>query len=109
MPFYKKDYYHADLCRVCDFEELIIDWYPLNITDDISRERVLLMNGFDDLLDHSNDFHFIANSFMYEGANLQLTKVFVGGIDFRVLKLELKAQNPKACLIGCTNPRSSVA
>lgn len=37
MPFYKKDYYHADLSRVCDFEELIIEWCDLK---DINNKQL---------------------------------------------------------------------
>ena len=28
--FYKKDYYHIDLLRTCDLEEMIPEWYDLD-------------------------------------------------------------------------------
>ena len=55
---------------------------------------MLLINGFEDLVQHNDDFEFIWNSFGREDSNLDLVKVFVGGIDFRVLKLELCARLP---------------
>lgn len=64
MPFYKKEYYHADLSRVCDFEELIIEWCHLkDLKNEVQRDKILLQNGYDDLIDHNDDFMFIANSF----------------------------------------------
>jgi len=46
------------------------------------------------LLNHSQDWKFIANQFARPNTtkhNLVLERVFVGGIDLRMLKLELKA------------------
>ena len=64
MPFYKKDYYHADLSRVCDFEELIIEWCQLDdITNAELTDKTLMQHGFDELVDHYDDFMFIAESF----------------------------------------------
>lgn len=94
MPFYKKDYYHADLSRVCDFEELIIEWCHLkDLRNASSIDQALALCGCDDLVDHHDDFLFLANSFN-EKSNLELVSVHVGGIDYRVLKLKLKAQVP---------------
>lgn len=33
MPFFAKDYYKADLNRICDAEELVSEWYPIDIYD----------------------------------------------------------------------------
>lgn len=94
MPFYKKDYYHADLNRVCDFEELIIEWCQLkDISNTEQTDKILQQNGYEDLLDHSDDFQFIAQTF-HEKSNLELMSVEIGGIDFRVMKLKLKAGMP---------------
>ena len=57
MPFYKKEYYHADLSRVCDFEELIIEWCNLkDISNAEQTDKDLQMHGLDDLFDHHDDF-----------------------------------------------------
>lgn len=94
MPFYKKDYYHADLSRVCDFEELIIDWCHLkDLRNGAKIDEALALYGCDDLVDHHDDFLFLANTFT-DKSNLELVSVHVGGIDYRVLKLKLRAQIP---------------
>lgn len=38
MPFFQKDYFKADLSRVCDYEELVPEWYWLDLDDATSRE-----------------------------------------------------------------------
>jgi hypothetical protein len=46
------------------------------------------------LLDHHQDWKFIANQFARPNTskhNLVLESIFVGGIDLRMLKLELRA------------------
>jgi|LauGreDrversion2_3_1035106.scaffolds.fasta_scaffold985532_1 hypothetical protein len=55
---------------------------------------MLTQHGFTDLLKHHQDWKFIANSFARTNSsrlNLVLESVFVGGIDLRMLKLELRA------------------
>ena len=98
MPFFKKDYYKADLNRICEAEEIVSEWYPIDIYDQQARDQMLTQHGFTDLLDHHQDWKFIANQFARPNTskhNLVLESVFVGGIDLRMLKLELRAQNGK--------------
>jgi len=95
MPFYKKDYYKSDQFRICDLEELVIEWSSLgNIRAKQKRETILLNNNYHDLLDHDDDFMLIANTFG-DHANLDLIEILIGGIDFHVLKLILKAKKLK--------------
>ncbi len=89
MPFFGKDYYKADLNRVCDAEEIVSEWYSLDIYNPKARDQMLTQHGFTDLLKYQQDWRFIANQFR---GNLVLENVFVGGIDLRMLKLELRAQ-----------------
>lgn len=56
MPFFNKDYYKADLNRICDAEEIVSEWYSFDIEDGAARDQVLYQHGFMDLLGHTEDF-----------------------------------------------------
>jgi hypothetical protein len=38
MPFFNKDYYKADLNRICEAEEIVSEWYPIDIYDQQARD-----------------------------------------------------------------------
>ena len=33
LSFYKKNYLNADLLRICDIEEIVQEWYELDLND----------------------------------------------------------------------------
>jgi hypothetical protein len=47
------------LLRICDIEEIVQEWYELNLSDKEERENTLKNHGFLDLINHDADFDFI--------------------------------------------------
>ena len=81
------------MLRICDIEEIVQEWYEINLNEKEEREFTLKNHGFLDLINHDDDFDFIQRSFSSSQYNLRLEQLLVGGIDQRVIKLFLKAQS----------------
>ena len=83
QKFYKQNYYTADLDRVCELEELVNEWFELDvdIRADESRNQTLLTFGFQDLAFHDEDFQYMISHFTKENI-LTLEGMQVGGTDF---------------------------
>ena len=63
LPFWKEEYYLADLNRVCEMEELISEWYDIDLRSTQKRMETLETFGFKDLLNKDDDFQYIINQF----------------------------------------------
>jgi len=59
--FGNEGYYQADLNRVCEMEELAIEWYDLDLTNENKRKSTLETFGFCELVDNDDDFIYIIN------------------------------------------------
>ena len=65
QPFYKKEYYAADLNRICEVEEMVTEWYDLDIQakNHEQRDNTLITFGYHELAGHDDDFTYIIESF----------------------------------------------
>lgn len=102
-PFYKMDYYHSDLNRVCEVEDLINQWHLLDSTPEgeAARKQELMQREYHDLVDKEHEFQQIINYFDSAAGPLKLVAIEIGGTYVRVLKLHLKA-----VLASASRPRS---
>ena len=73
LPFYHREYYSADLNRVCEVEELVTEWYNLDISphNHKGRNKTLLTFGYTDLAFHDDDFSYIIDSFTTKSIHLR--------------------------------------
>ena len=63
MPFFKKDYYKADLNRICDAEEIVSEWYPMNkiVNGTICLRLIFMINRQETRCSPSMDLSIYSN------------------------------------------------
>ena len=69
-------------------EELISEWYDLDLSSSQKRIETLQTFGFNDIADKDDDFQYIIKQFKSH-IPIRLETLQIGGIDFRVIKIVL--------------------